>query len=189
VGKGVALFGDKSTEPPNQIAQAVLTFLKNRLARLLADEGRSKDIIAAVTSVSSDRIPDVERRVAALEKLKGQPGFEPLAAAFKRVENILKKATQTSTAPVNPALFAHATEGELHAACQTVTVQVARLMGQGDLDSALDAIATLRDPVDNFFDKVMVMADDDAIRRNRLALLASISAVFGQIADFSQIST
>jgi glycyl-tRNA synthetase beta chain len=62
-------------------------------------------------------------------------------------------------------------------------------MAQGDLERALGAIATLRDPVDAFFDHVMVMADEEAIRRNRLALLASISAVFGQIADFSQIST
>ena len=149
----------------------------------------SKDVIAAVTSVSADRIPDVERRVSALEKLKGKPGFEPLAAAFKRVENIIKKATPTAAVPVNPALFAHASEGGLHSACQTVTAQVERLMGQGDLDSALGAIATLRDPVDAFFNDVMVMADDDAVRRNRLALLSSISAVFGQIADFSQIST
>ncbi len=189
VEKGVSLFADKSTEPPTQTAAAVLTFLKNRLSRLLADEGLSKDIIAAVTSVSADRIPDVERRVGALEKLKGQPGFEPLAAAFKRVENILKKTTETKAAIVNPAIFAHASEGALHEACRTVTAQVDRLMDRGDLDSALGAIATLRDPVDTFFNDVMVMAEDDAVRRNRLALLAAISAVFGQIADFSQIST
>ncbi|WP_319404711.1 glycine--tRNA ligase subunit beta [uncultured Desulfosarcina sp.] len=189
VEKGVSLFADKSTEPPAHTTTAVLTFLKNRLSRLLADEGLSKDIIAAVTSVSADRIPDVERRVGALEKLKGKPGFEPLAAAFKRVENILKKTTETTTATVNPALFAHASEGTLHSACQSITTQVDHLIDQGDLDSALGAIATLRDPVDAFFDGVMVMAEDDAVRRNRLALLASISAVFEQIADFSQIST
>ncbi|MBC2712637.1 MAG: glycine--tRNA ligase subunit beta [Desulfosarcina sp.] len=189
VDKSVSLFADKSTEPPAQTATAVLTFLKNRLSRLLADEGLSKDVIAAVISVSANRIPDVERRAGALEKLKGKPDFEPLATAFKRVENILKKATETAAAPVNPALFAHASEGALHAACQTVTAQVDRLMNQGDLDSALGAIATLRDPVDAFFNDVMVMADDDAVRRNRLALLAAISAIFGHIADFSQIST
>ncbi|MCB2146488.1 MAG: glycine--tRNA ligase subunit beta [Deltaproteobacteria bacterium] len=189
VKKAVSLFADMSTEAPGQTTAAVLTFLKNRLSRLLADEGLSKDIIAAVTSVSVDRIPDVERRVSALEKLKGKPGFEPLAAAFKRVENILKKTTETTAATVNPALFAHASEGALHSACQSITTQVDHLIGQGDLDSALGAIATLRDPVDAFFDGVMVMAEDDAVRRNRLALLASISAIFGQIADFSQIST
>ncbi len=189
VEKGVSLFADKSTEPPDQIAAAVLIFLKNRLSRLLADAELPKDVIAAVISVSADRIPDVERRVGALEKLKGKPGFEPLAAAFKRVENILKKAKNTAAGPIDPALFSHASEGTLHAACQAVKAQVERLMGQGDLDSALGAVATLRDPVDTFFNDVMVMADDEAIRRNRLALLASISAIFGQIADFSQIST
>jgi glycyl-tRNA synthetase beta chain len=189
VETGVSLFADKSTQPPADTAAAVLTFLKNRLSRLLADEGLSKDIIAAATSVSADRIPDVERRVAALEKLKGQPGFEPLAAAFKRVENILKKAPPAASVAVDKALFVHASEGALHTACQTVKSQVENLMGQGNLDSALVAIATLRDPVDAFFDDVMVMADDEAVRRNRLALLASISAIFGQIADFSQIST
>ncbi len=189
VDKSVSLFADKSTESPAQTATAVLTFLKNRLSRLLADDGLSKDVIAAVISVSADRIPDVERRAAALEKLKGKPDFEPLATAFKRVGNILKKATETAAAPVNPALFAHASEGVLHEVCRTVTARVDRLMDQGDLDSALGAIATFRDPVDTFFNDVMVMADDDDIRRNRLALLAAISAIFGQIADFSQIST
>ncbi len=189
VEKGVSPFAEKSTESPARTATTVLTFLNNRLSHLLADEGLSKDVIAAVISVSADRIPDVERRVGALEKLKGKPDFEPLAAAFKRVENILKKAGETAAAPVDPALFAHASEGALHAACQAVTARVDRLMDQGDLNSALGAIATLRDPVDTFFNDVMVMTDDDDVRRNRLALLTAISAIFGQIADFSQIST
>ncbi len=189
VGKGVSLFSDKSTQSADQTTAAVLTFLNNRLSRLLADDGLSKDVIAAVVSVSADSIPDVERRVAALEKLKGKSGFEPLAAAFKRVENILKKADPATAAPVDTALFTHAAEGDLHRTCQSVATQVADLMSTGDLDSALGTIATLRDPVDAFFNDVMVMADDMAVRRNRLALLASISSIFGQIADFSQIST
>jgi len=189
VQKGVSLFADKSTEPAEQTASAVLTFLTNRLSRLLADEGLPKDIIAAVTRVSAERIPDVESRAAALQKLKAQAGFDPLAAAFKRVENILKKADPEMNVPVDPALFAHASEGTLHAASQSVAGQVKDLMEQGKLDSALGVIATLRGPVDTFFDDVMVMADDAAVRSNRLALLASISAIFGQIADFSQIST
>jgi len=188
VEKSISLFADKSIEPPSQTAAAVLTFLKNRLARLLADEGLSKDIIAAVTSVSADRIPDVERRVSALENLKGKPGFEPLAAAFKRVENILKKS-KAEVPAVDPSLFSESSESALHAASEKVSQQVNRLMQDGDLDSALSAVATLRDPVDAFFDDVMVMAKDKAIRRNRLALLSAISAIFGQIADFSQIST
>ncbi len=189
IQKSVSLFADKSTEPVEKTASAVLTFLKNRLSRLLADEGLPKDIIAAVTSVSAERIPDVENRAAALQKLKAQAGFDPLAAAFKRVENILKKADHEKDTAVDPDLFAHASEGALHTASQSVASQVKELMAQGKLDSALSVIATLRGPVDTFFDDVMVMADDAAVRTNRLALLASISAIFGQIADFSQIST
>jgi glycyl-tRNA synthetase beta chain len=188
VEKGVALFADKSTEAPADTTAAVLTFLANRLARLLADEGLSKDVIAAVMEVSADRIPDVERRAKALEGLKGQAGFEPLAAAFKRVENILKKADPAEIGAVDPALFDNAAERALHGACQTVTARVAEQLAGGHLDAALVTIATLRDPVDAFFDDVMVMADDAAVRRSRLSLLASISAIFGQIADFSQIS-
>jgi glycyl-tRNA synthetase beta chain len=189
VHKGVALFADKCTDTPEQIAGKILTFLNNRLSRLLADEGISKDVVAAVISASADRIPDVENRAEALEKRKGKADFEPLAAAFKRVENILRKSEETDTAKIDTSLFEHASETALYEKSQSVKNQVDQLMSEGDLDSALGAIATLRNPVDAFFDDVMVMAEDKTVRRNRLALLASISAIFGQIADFSQIST
>jgi glycyl-tRNA synthetase beta chain len=188
VEKGVSLFSDRSTAAPAQTASAVLTFLKNRLARLLAEEGLSKDVIAAVISASAEIIPDVERRAGALERLRGKPDFEPLAAAFKRVENILKKRAPTAAA-LDPSLFAHAAETALYDACQAVTRQVDALIARDNLDGALAAIAGLRGPVDTFFNDVMVMAEDEAVRRNRLALLGAISAIFGQIADFSQISS
>ena len=189
VEKSISLFADKQTEPPEKTQAAVLTFLGNRLARILADEGLSKDVIASAISASADQIPDVERRANALEKLKGMPDFIPLAAAFKRVENILKKADLSSSPTVDPSLFTQVAEGDLFSACQKTSTQVNQHLAQGDLDNALSTIATLQGPVDAFFDDVMVMADDTAVRQNRLALLASISAIFGQIADFSQIST
>ena len=189
VEKGVSLFAEVSTESPADTTAAVLTFLANRLSRIMADEGLSKDIIAAVMAVSADRIPDVQRRAEALERLKGQAGFEPLAAAFKRVENILKKADMQETITVDTALFDAPAETALYDASQRVRDKVAQLLAGGDLDAALDAIATLRGPVDDFFNDVMVMAEDPAVRRNRLGLLGAISAIFGQIADFSQIST
>jgi glycyl-tRNA synthetase beta chain len=188
VARGVSQFSAQGTQPPDQTEAAVMAFLKNRLSRLLADEGRSKEVIAAVISVSADRVTDVARRVAALEKMKGQPGFEPLAEAFKRVANILKKAAPHAAISVNPALFAHPSETALHVACQQVTDQVAHQMGQDNLEGALTAIATLRDPVDAFFNDVMVMSDNAAVRCNRLALLGVISALFGRFADFSQIA-
>ena len=188
VARGVSQFSAQCTQPPDQTAAAVMAFLKNRLSRLLADEGRSKEVIAAVISVSADRVTDVARRVAALENMKGQPGFEPLAEAFKRVANILKKAAPHAAISVNPALFAHPSETALHVACQQVADQVARQMGQDNLEGALTAIATLRDPVDAFFNDVMVMSDSADVRCNRLALLGVISALFGRFADFSQIA-
>ena len=187
--KAVSQFADKQTESPEKTIDAVLTFLENRLSHILADQGLSKDVIAAVISASADRIPDVHRRSVALEKLKGKPDFEPLATAFKRVENILKKAQTATIAQIDETLFERPAETDLYSACQSVSAKVDDLMDQGDLDSALGIIATLRKPVDIFFDDVMVMAQDQAVRDNRLALLAAISAIFGQIADFSQIST
>lgn len=188
VSTGVAQFNDRCTDPPAQTATAVLTFLKNRLLNLLVDDGFSKEIIAAVTSASADRIPDVVRRVTALEALKGQPGFDPLAAAFKRVTNILKKSAPEAAASIDPALFAHPSEAALHDACRRVSAEATRLMARDDLEGALAAIATLRDPVDSYFDHVMVMSDDTAVRRNRLAQLEAISTLFGRFADFSQIA-
>ncbi len=189
VEKSIELLADKRTKPPEETKAAVITFLENRLARLLADDGLSKDVIAAVISASSDCIPDVQRRAKALEKLKGSPEFTPLAAAFKRVGNILKKADPSSRAAVDASLFSEKAESELDGAVKRIHAKVDELLGQGDLDSALTAIATLQGPVDTFFDDVMVMAEDEAVRRNRLALLDSVSSVFRQIADFSQIAT
>ncbi len=189
VEKGISLFAEKSSKDPEETAAAVSTFLKNRLSRLLADDGISKDVVAAVISASADRIPDVERRAKALEKLKVKSDFDPLAATFKRVENILKKSTEQDEQSINPSLFEHPSENALFEAGKTVKTKVKELIADGDLDSALGTIATLRTPVDAFFDDVMVMAENDNIRRNRLALLAFISAIFGQIADYSQIST
>ncbi len=189
VEKGVSLFAGVSNRPVAETVDAVLAFLNARLARLLADDGLSKDVIAAVMGASANHIPDIQRRAAALEQLKGKPDFEPLAAAFKRVENILKKASSEAATAIDPARFDQPAENTLYAACQSVTEKVIGQLTTGDLEGALATIATLRDPVDAFFTDVMVMAEDTAVRGNRLALLSAISAIFGQIADFSQIST
>ena len=189
VEKSIALLADKQTQPPEETKAGVLTFLENRLARLLADEGLSKDVIAAVISASADRVPDIQRRTEALEKLKGKPEFTPLAAAFKRVENILRKADLAAVPTVDASLFSEKAESALDSACRQIRAKVDDLLARGDLDSALASIATLQGPVDAFFDDVMVMAEDAAVRRNRLALLGSISSIFKQIADFSQIAT
>lgn len=188
VQKGVLLFAEKSEKPADDTASAVLTFIRNRLSHMLVDEGKPKDSVAAVMAASADQVPDVDRRIAALEKFRTQPDFSALVAAFKRVENILKKASVEAMDAPAPESFLHPSEIALCTRSQNVARKVDRFMDAGDPDSALSAIATLGPPVDAFFEGVMVMDEDPAVRRNRLALLSAISAIFGRIADFSHLS-
>jgi glycyl-tRNA synthetase beta chain len=168
-------------------ADAVYTFFQSRIARILADEGFDKDVVAAVISVSIDDIPDVWRRTKALQTLKGAPDFEPLAAAFKRVVNILRKTQGEIEALPDRSLFQEPAETALFEAYDRVKTQVGHKMAGGDLEGALRVIATLRASVDRFFDDVMVMTDDPDLRGNRLALLKAIAALFDRMADFSKI--
>jgi len=189
IEKSIKLFGIKGAKKIREIADKVSTFLHNRLTHQLAEEGFSKDIIAAVASVSVDNAPDVRNRVRALQDLKTAPDFEPLAVAFKRVVNIIKKAKVIKTKPVKESLFEHDSESALHSAYQDVKNKVSDNLDKGDLDQALHEIASLRDAVDDFFNSVLVMAKQSKIRNNRLALLKHIADLFDTIADFSKIST
>jgi glycyl-tRNA synthetase beta chain len=159
------------------------------LNHLLAEEGFSKDVVAAVTSVSIDNVPDLWNRARALQDLKTAPDFEPLAVAFKRVVNIIKKAKTFKAKPVKENLFEHDSEAALYAAYKTVKDKVSTNLDKGNLEKALHEIASLKDAVDAFFDGVLVMAKEKKIRDNRLSLLAHIADLFETIADFSKIST
>ena len=174
-------------EQEGATADAVYTFIQSRIARLLTDEGFDKDVVSAVISVSIDDIPDIWRRTRALQTLKGAPDFEPLAAAFKRVVNILRKAQGEIADLPDKSLFQEPAETALFEALDQVRAQVGEKMAGGDLEGALRMIATLRQPVDRFFDDVMVMTEDPDLRGNRLALLNAIAALFDRMADFSKI--
>lgn len=190
LGKAIAE-AVKPFSPDNreETQSAVYGFIRQRIAHMLAEEGFSKDVIAAVTSVTVDHIPHCWQRVAALQKLKGAPDFEPLAVAFKRAVNIVRKAEETIPDTPDTSLFKEASEGALYEAYLNVKEAVAAGSDAGDMASVLMKIATLRTPVDRFFDDVMVMCDDPALRKNRLALLKSIASLFNRIADFSKIAT
>jgi glycyl-tRNA synthetase beta chain len=175
-------------ENSDAVSGQVYGFLKNRMTGLLAEDGHSKDTIAAVLSLDCDNIPEIWSRVAALENLKAKPDFEPLAVAFKRVVNIIKKADDFETAEVNPDLFEDDSEPALLAAYESVKKNVEDDLANGLFDQALLKVATLRDAVDTFFEGVMVLADDKNIRRNRLSLLGRIADLFDKFADFSKIS-
>ena len=189
VAKSVALFADKTDRTEAETVDAVCEFLKGRLAGVLIEEGFSRDVVAAVLDVSADPVPAAWERVRALEQLKARDDFEPLAVAFKRVVNIIRKSGQEASGAVDEAKFEHPSEGKLFAAFTEVSAGVSRRLDAGDYEGALEKIATLKGPVDAFFDDVMVMAEDPALRANRLALLGRIADLFATFADFTRIAT
>lgn len=184
IEKGLEAFpGDKAGKM-EKTAQ-VKEFLQNRMVNIMTDQGFSREAVNSALAASFDNVPDVVLRVKALDALRKEADFQPLAITFKRVENILKKAGETLAKDVDPALFEHGSENKLYEAWKAVASTVDSL--QGDYDSALKEIATLRPHVDSLFDDVMVFADDEAVKNNRIALLAKVSGLFRNIADFSMI--
>ncbi|MEW5908418.1 MAG: glycine--tRNA ligase subunit beta [Thermodesulfobacteriota bacterium] len=189
IEKSLSFFSGEGKGGGEEISEKIYAFLQNRMMYMLSEEGFSKDTIQAVMEVSGECIPDVWARVKALERLRELPDFEPLAVAFKRVVNIIRQSGYKEKRDVNPVLFQEACEGNLLSAFQKVNSRVEGHLRKGDFKNALLEIAMLRKPVDAFFDGVLVMAEDEKIRINRLALLAGIASLFDRFADFGKIST
>jgi glycyl-tRNA synthetase beta chain len=178
------LLAAKLTRSREQVAADIGEFFRGRFVNLLANDYPA-DVIEAAVSAGFDDLVQVRARIAALAGFKSHPDFEPLTVAFKRVGNIIKEGRD---APVDPGLFQDSAENGLHEAFQTVKNSVEAAIVAGQWQAALTEIATLRGPIDTFFDKVMVMAEDEGVRHNRLALLTAIARMFGQVADFSRIA-
>jgi len=143
------------------------------------------DEVNAVLASGWEDLVDVERRLVAIQAVRPTADFEPLAASFKRIRNILKQANFTGGSTVDPSLLEPGPEQDLYQAFTKVKEQIAMLAHQ----PALERIAMLRPAVDRFFDAVMVNVPDERIRSNRLALLHSLLTEFSSIADFSEIVT
>ncbi len=173
----------------DKIVTNVYSFMQSRIDHLLLDDGFSKDIIAAVTSVSVDMLDEVRSKVEVLQKLTAKDDFEPLAVAFKRVVNIIKKADSPDSFDIDQTIFEHDCETNLYDKFKNISSEVTKALEVSDFETSLSQIASLKDSVDDFFDNAMVMADDMKIRNNRLALLTKISDLFANIADFSKITT
>ena len=177
----------KPTDAP--VKQQVLEFFRGRLESLWA-EGRRKDVVDAVLAAGFDDLVPTARRLEAISARVGQPDFAPLAATFKRVANIVEKqAKDISAAPVDATKLVDEAEKALHAAVSKVRDQVVDAAKKDDYSAALEQVVTLKGPVDTFFDKVMVMAEDKGLRENRVRLLMEIGALFGRVADFSRIQS
>jgi len=191
VKEGLNLFGKNDPLEVDPVTNKILSFLKGRMAHLLESEEVSKDAVAAVLSVSNDNIPTIWKKAHALQLLKSEPDFEILAAAFKRVVNIIKKAdsSEVDSQAVNESLFENDSESMLFNLYKDINRRVIDHIENGDINKAFSDIASMRESVDRFFDDVMVMAENLDVRKNRLALLGKISGLFALLADFSKIST
>lgn len=187
VRKSLELF-EAGAAAAQETAAKIQVFLEGRMASILLEEGFAKDTVAAVMGVPAESIPAVWSRALALQGLKNKPDFEPIVVSFKRVVNIIRRAEDFTPAAVDPELFEHPSEAALLGAFQTLRSQVQEDLGHGRHGEALARVATLRAPVDAFFDDVMVMAEDLRLRRNRLSLLAMIAGLFNAFADFSKLS-
>ena len=174
---------------PNQETQ-ILEFLLDRAKFVFRErEGFGYDEVSAVFRAGADDLADAQKRLAALKAIRRSKNFEPLAVSFKRIRKILEKANvaQGDARQVNSELFEHAAERELHAAVRGAAAKVQTQKRAGKYQEALETIASLRKAVDHFFDGVMVMAENEVVRNNRLALLAELLREFTTVADFSEI--
>jgi len=170
-------------------AQAELAlFLRERLVGYLRELGYSAQEVDAVLELRPERWADLPKRLAALRQFAALPEAPALAAANKRVSNILKKSDGGAGGEVRTALFGNAAESGLHAALQGVAKRAEAAFDAGDLAGSLRALAALKAPVDDFFDKVMVNAEDPALRANRLALLGQLHAAMNRVADLSKLA-
>jgi len=165
----------------------VFDFMLERLRAYYLDRGVLIDVFEAVSALRPPRPLDFDKRIKAVTAFRALPEAESLAAANKRVGNILKKSETGTASSVNESLFEEDAEKALFKELSSLTAAVESLFDEGDYEQALRRLSSLRQPVDAFFDSVMVMADDEAIKNNRIALLAKMSGLFMRAADLSRL--
>ncbi|GBK96049.1 glycine--tRNA ligase subunit beta [Haemophilus influenzae] len=182
VKKSAALFGDKLTN--KNVVADVVDFMLGRFRAWYQDEGIAVDVIQAVLARRPTRPADFDARVRAVSHFRTLDSAEALAAANKRVSNILAKA-DAAIGEINLTVCVEPAEKALAEAVLALRTEVQPLIAQGDYTTVLDKLANLRVPVDNFFDNVMVNAEDPALRQNRLAILNTLQGLFLQVADIS----
>jgi glycyl-tRNA synthetase beta chain len=170
-------------------SRALLDFIYERLRGYLRDQGYTANQVAAVIDARPDTIDDLPARLAAVKAFEALPEAAALAAANKRIGNILKKTDEGAAARIDDARLAQGAERDLYDAFEALGPGVAADCARGDYTSALRSLAAVKPAVDRFFDDVLVMADDPAVRANRLALLRSVAVTMNRVADISKLAT
>lgn len=184
-----AAVGLSDKVPAEEATSEVFDYMMERLRAYYADRDIPGDVVDAVLASRPTRPSDFDQRVRAVTAFQRLPEAESLAAANKRIRNILRKAEDTYPQGPDIALLQEASEKALAAQIGELAPEVEPLFAQGQYAEALQKLSRLRGPVDTFFDDVMVMCEDETLRKNRLALLSSLSGLFLQVADISRLQS
>jgi glycyl-tRNA synthetase beta chain len=180
------LLQEKMERPFEEVKKEVTEFFRGRYQNFLLDKGYPFDVLDAVLSTSFDDLLDVQHRIDALKVARASKDFESVVIGFKRAMNILKG--YASGNEVNPSLFSEAAEKDLYHSFLKAKGKIELHLKQRAYESAILEMTQMRKPIDQFFDDVMVMVEDEKIRKNRLALLDEIGQLFLKIADFSKLT-
>lgn len=186
IDKSLDILDGRLKRPPGETKKEVLEFFKGRFENQLISQGHSYDVVDAVLATGVSDVGGALKKIEAMDTFRKQVDFEPLAVAFKRVCNIIKNFGGGS---VDPALFADDAERALYGSYLKIRDRAVGYIEGGDYEKALLEMARMRKPVDDFFAAVLVMAEDEKVRLNRLSLLEAIAGLFHRIADFSKIVT
>jgi glycyl-tRNA synthetase beta chain len=173
--------------PAEAAVPEVFDYMMERLRAYYADREIPGDVVDAVLARRPTRPADFDQRVRAVTAFRDLPEAESLAAANKRIRNILRKTEESFPESPDIQLLQDASEKALASQIEELAPEVTPLFAQGQYSEALQRLSRLRGPVDTFFDDVMVMCEDDSLRKNRLALLSSLSGLFLQVADISRL--
>ncbi|MFH2118804.1 MAG: glycine--tRNA ligase subunit beta [Pseudomonadota bacterium] len=186
IDESLAILGPLLKRPSAETKTAVLEFFKGRFESQLISQGHPYDVVDAILATGMDSLVAADDKIRAMADFKSHPDFQPLAIAFKRVVNIIRGFQNGA---VDPALLSGPEEKNLHEAFLKIRETILTHISGGDYSAVLFDLARLREPVDAFFEAVLVMAEDEKVRFNRLSLLEEISTLFHDVADFSKIVT
>ncbi|HDQ02986.1 MAG TPA: glycine--tRNA ligase subunit beta [Deltaproteobacteria bacterium] len=184
IDESLSLFENKLNKSAGEIKKDVMEFFRGRLENQMIAQGYPYDTVEAVLSTGFSNIVITAKKIKALQAFRQNPEFGPVSTAFKRVENILKDFCNPQ---LNVKYFSTDAEKKLFSAFEKTKTEVEKAISAADFGKALALLAELRPPVDYFFDNVMVMDKDKRTQKNRLSLLAEISALFHKLTDFSKI--
>jgi glycyl-tRNA synthetase beta chain len=185
-GESIRLYSDKLGGEASDLEAKLIDFVKQRVETLLVERGYRYDLVAGVVDAGIDDPALIMKRIAAVEGFERREKFASLVTAFKRAHNITKGGFDGDP---DPALFEDDAERDLFKAYRDILDDYHTYMREKDFRGALDLLSGLSAPVDEFFDRVMVMTEDEALRINRLRLLSRITHLFLAIANFSRLET